>query len=571
MKTNHWKRASFEHLEARNLLATDLGNVLFLGDSITHGAGYTPPTGNYDSYRFELWKRFIDPPAVSGTAETHEFDFNFVGTQNSFFNQNRTLTHNGMTFPNIHEGHFAWTAAAINNNLDGWLQTYDADLAFIHLATNDLRIPNNLTGAVSHVSSIIDKLQADNPNITIIVAQIIPFYAGVPFVDADPSPTPVPACGPATAPAEFDTAEELQVYNDDIIAFNATVASSTSTWSTATSRVYTVNHHNDPANPGNWLPQSHYVACVHPNSGIGAQTMAERWYDGLQAIPPTVTEVRVSSTGWGTEFVNQIDPIDASQHPTDTANPGLNLGYQIPYGPGQTDTIPWHNTNQIHVTFEEEVLIDETDVSLTGIYGHTYSFPPGSVSFDDTTNTATIALPPNLTRDALTLTIADSVTDLNGNALDGEWTDNQTTPRSGNGTAGGDFVFSLNVLPGDVSQNSFIDGTDLSQTRDKRFALIGTPSYTFANGAFMADVTGNGFIDGTDLSVVRDRRFGNLFPPAAAAVDSVFEQRQGSKMVINLGSNAPATETLAEALSEDEFVRRKSSKFGLRRSTAFMA
>ena len=545
MKKRHWRLAELEKLESRRLLATDLGNVLFLGDSITHG------TGQFDSYRYELWKNFIDPPSVPNSSETFEFDFQFVGTQTAFFNSTRTLPdHNGMAFPNIHEGHLAWTTNNILNGgteghnppvdkgkLDDWLTGYDVDLAFIHLATNDLRTqltnPAGNVPSIDNIGTIIDKIQADSPTATIFVAQIIPYYK---------------------ISSSFPDQAALDGYNDNINGFNDLVESSVDDWSTSSSRVYAVNQHDldplplpgTPDDPANWIPESDYIDGVHLLSGAPSKRMADYWFDALQATPPTITDVRVSSSGWTPSFVNAIDT-------------ELNLGYRLPNGASQTDTLPWVDTDQIHITFEEEVVIDESDVSLTGIFGETYAFPPGSVTFDDSINTATISLPPNMKRDALTLTIADSVTDLTGNSLDGEWIDNQTLPRSGNGFSGGDFVFSLNILPGDATQNSFVDGNDLSLARELRFVLVGDPNF-----AFTTDVDGNGFIDGNDLSEIRDRRFDNLFPPVALA-DPLFADPPTTNTVVGkLDINAAAADKFAEEFGAGVGRRKgKFAKFGL--------
>ena len=48
--------------------------------------------------------------------------------------------------------------------------------------------------------------------------------------------------------------------------------------------------------------------------------------------------------------------------------------------------------------------------------------------------------------------LPDSVTDVAGNALDGEWDNGTDTYNSGDGAAGGDFAFRIDILPGDVNQ-----------------------------------------------------------------------------------------------------------------------
>ncbi|MCA9213609.1 MAG: hypothetical protein KDB27_11115 [Planctomycetales bacterium] len=494
------RKSHFEGLESRSLLTTNLGNILFLGDSITHGAT------DFDSYRFEFWKSLIDP-AESGTTES--FDFQFVGSQNSFFGSSRTLSHNSQDFPNIHEGHFGWNSESVLSGnplepsaqkLSDWLQTYDVDLAFIHLGTNDLkaRFAHGTSFASitrDRLASIVGQIQADSPDATILVAQIIPYYKGPPNY-----------MWPPGSDGTANTEEKLAAYNADIIELNGLIASDASSWSTSTSRVYTVDHHFDPNNPSEWLPIDHYVDqdFVHLNNNIGSDTMANRWFAAQQAIPPTVTGVRVTSSDWTASFINSVDP-------------ELGLGYPIPKGANQSAPLPWVNLTEVLVTFDQQVNISESDVTLTGTEGKTYTFPPGTVNFDAASNTASILLPANLTHDALTLTIGDTVTDLGGNALDGEWTDGSTLPRSGNGSAGGDFIYSFNVLPGDTNQDFFVSSPDLSNVRSHRFTGIGDAGYSV-----LLDVTGDGFIASGDISGVRSHRFSGLTLPAAAKVDQVF-------------------------------------------------
>jgi lysophospholipase L1-like esterase len=523
-------RVSFtEQLEPRQLMAVDLGDVLLLGDSITHGDRLT------DSYRYSLWKDFIDA----------DVDFNFVGSQDSFRKSTRVAPdYMGQTFPNIHEGHWGWAAESIINGksttapeegkLSDWVQTYDADLALIHLGTNDLKAQNNNNNKVEvtadYMEQIVTLLQADNPNVTIIIAQIIPYHNGEPN-------------------SELYTVEELAEINGRINDFNGVMASEAPGWATASSRVYVVNQHDDPNSPGDPLPVSYYFDFVHLDNDEGSPLMADRWFDAIEAIPPTVVDVRVSSTSWDDQtFIPGIDP-------------DLELGYRIPNGSGQTAALPWANIDQIHLTFEEAVTIDHSDVSLVGEMNGIYPLAAGSVTFDDSNNTATVSLPSELPRDRLTLTVFNSVVDLTGNALDGDWTDEQSLFRSGNGSAGGNFVFSFNVLPGDVNQSLFVDGEDVRAARDNRFETVGSQNYEF-----LVDVNGDGIISGPDISIIRNRRFTDLFPPALA-VDNVFADAQ----VAQFGGLIGRLE--ADSIFADKFNSRgKNAKFGIaRRTSSYLA
>ena len=75
----------------------------------------------------------------------------------------------------------------------------------------------------------------------------------------------------------------------------------------------------------------------------------------------------------------------------------------------------------------------------------------------------------------------------NGIALDGEWVNGVTPGDSGDGSAGGDFLFRFNVLPGDVDQDGAnagggVAGLDVGALLLVFFESIGSPSYNrFAN------------------------------------------------------------------------------------------
>ena len=69
----------------------------------------------------------------------------------------------------------------------------------------------------------------------------------------------------------------------------------------------------------------------------------------------------------------------------------------------------------------------------------------------------------------------DSVADVAGNQLDGEWTDAISNYPSGDGIAGGDFEFRLNVLPGNVDQIDGVDSNDEQAVRSSFGTLVDYP------------------------------------------------------------------------------------------------
>ena len=79
-------------------------------------------------------------------------------------------------FDKDHEGRGGWTSSEILNGLDDWLnETGSADIVLLSSpGGNDGLQGLPYSQAVSNINSIIDILQADNPNITIIVEQMAP-------------------------------------------------------------------------------------------------------------------------------------------------------------------------------------------------------------------------------------------------------------------------------------------------------------------------------------------------------------------------------------------------------------
>ena len=171
---------------------------------------------------------------------------------------------------------------------------------------------------------------------------------------------------------------------------------------------------------------------------------------------PRVTGIRVNSTAWDSDFRDFVDGGAAA---------GTGVGYPIPTGADQLEILPWISINQLLVTFDTDVedSLDAGDLTLSVISGvrgdgTTASIPVVVTSpfeWDSSSNTATFTLNQSIEPGRLSLQIASAdVTDSDGNGLDGEWTNGQSATNSGDGTAGGDFSFQINVLPGDVLRPS---------------------------------------------------------------------------------------------------------------------
>jgi hypothetical protein len=204
----------------------------------------------------------------------------------------------------------------------------------------------------------------------------------------------------------------------------------------------------------------------------------------LNGVPPQVVKVEVGSTAWSEAFIQHLNP----------SNPGAH-GYAIPVGSSaQSATITWKNTNQITITFTEDVHVDAGDLSLTGVSTPVYYF--SAFRYDPIAHAATWTLAAPLDRDRLRIDLdangVDPVRDLDGNILDGEWTNNGSIV-SGNGTAGGDFEFNFNVLPTDVNNSATITSFDYLYIRQLDGKTVSDSGYIAKR-----DIDGNGVIDSVD-------------------------------------------------------------------------
>jgi len=156
-------RFTLEALEPRVLLSGTPLAILPLGDSITAG------TPGYDTYRRPLHQM------LTGAG----YDVDFIGSQSGV-----TLNND---FDLDHEGHGGWRADQLINGrstqpergkLSDWLATYTPDVVLLHIGTNDFGQGQSVSSTLTDVGNIIGVLRADNSNVTIFVAQIIPANDG---------------------------------------------------------------------------------------------------------------------------------------------------------------------------------------------------------------------------------------------------------------------------------------------------------------------------------------------------------------------------------------------------------
>jgi hypothetical protein len=211
----------------------------------------------------------------------------------------------------------------------------------------------------------------------------------------------------------------------------------------------------------------------------------------LLSAAPTVLAVSVASTSWSPDFVDFVD------------NPALEIkGYTIPVGSSaQSASLTWNNLDQISIEFSEDVYIDEADLSISGINVLAYDF--SDFHYDPRACLATWTLSNDIDKDRLRLDLdangINPIRDLDLNILDGDWTNNVSTV-SGNGTAGGDFEFNLNVLPTDVNNTANVTYHDYVHIRQLDGKSTTSPGYIAKR-----DIDGSGTINSTDWQEALDR------------------------------------------------------------------
>ncbi len=197
--------------------------IMPLGDSITGSPG---------CWRALLWNNLQN----TGYTNIH-----FVGTQ--------PPQGCGIPYDGDNEGHGGALATNIVslNELPGWLSATNPDIVLMHLGTNDVWSNIATSTILAAYSTLVDQMRANNPNMKILVAQIIPM-----------NPSGCSYCA------------------QGVINLNAAIPAWARSKSTAQSPIVVVDQwtgFNDSTDT---------VDGVHPNDA-GNQKMASKWYPPLTA------------------------------------------------------------------------------------------------------------------------------------------------------------------------------------------------------------------------------------------------------------------------------------------------
>lgn len=189
-----------------------------------------------------------------------------------------------------------------------------------------------------------------------------------------------------------------------------------------------------------------------PTAVEGLNTMFARQIDGagnvgaigslsftLDTIAATVTGMFITSSSWSTAFIDTVDG----------GGPGAGNGIGVAHVAGMLP-LPWVDVQQIVVQFSEDVVgISGANIEVRDSIG---LLPVGSLAYDATTFRATIQLGVNLSFHKVRVAIRDALTDVAGNALDGD----------SSGAAGGVYNTRFDVLAGDANGDGRVLTSDLS-------------------------------------------------------------------------------------------------------------
>ena len=263
--------------------------------------------------------------------------------------------------------------------------------------------------------------------------------------------------------------------------------------------------------------------------------------------PPSVIDVLADGTDWTAAFRDELEFA------------GLGSGgYSIPVGSAlQLKSLPWTGIDRISIRFNENVTVTQGDLQLSGVAVVDYAFMPpaqGGFSYDPVTFTATWKLAAPVEADKLLIQLSDTVVDSDGNMLDGEWLDESDVYASGDGVAGGDFLFRSNVLAGDANGDAIVGSDDYTAWADN-FGLSASPA------ALRADFNGNGTVDAGDYTIWANL-FGATLPEGDPSV---------AALALSSATSLPSGAAVSAALASADTSAVDAPERSLSSSTAILA
>jgi hypothetical protein len=202
--------------------------------------------------------------------------------------------------------------------------------------------------------------------------------------------------------------------------------------------------------------------------------------------PAALDRVFVKSTRWTTQFTDYLGAHGFGASP---------WGYAAGGTPDPA-ALPWLALDQVTFRFTRDVEVTREDLTVRGASVPEYRV--NDFDYDPAARAATWTLERPVGADRLMLTLDGSVL-------------------SGPGEDAADYVFPLNVLPGDAYRDGSVNAVDLAQMRRRQSTSTdhyhGSPlGITYQ---IFVDVTGDGRINALDLAAVK-RNLNRSLPSATA-------------------------------------------------------
>ncbi len=167
---------------------SDTARIVSIGDIVTQG-------GNGQAgYRAPLIQLLAGGNIGGANPGARSFDVRFVGSHRTTYDFSPWVDNypEGLAQQPMHEGHAGWTTRQMINGFPGaqiqtgagkladWLRGYTADIALLHLGSDDARAqtgnpqPDFAGRARAEIGAVIDALRADNPHIVVLLAKPVP-------------------------------------------------------------------------------------------------------------------------------------------------------------------------------------------------------------------------------------------------------------------------------------------------------------------------------------------------------------------------------------------------------------
>ena len=229
------------------------------------------------------------------------------------------------------------------------------------------------------------------------------------------------------------------------------------------------------------------------------------WYTG-RPFAGSGSSGTPAAIGSAPQVVNVVVSGSTSQHDAYSFDTIDGSGEQL-------RTVPVGGADTLSITFSELVNISVDSLDIVGLTSGEVltldsSYGEDGFSYDPVTSTATWRFDAWTKGDNYLISVRDSVTDPDGNLLDGEWTNPATvttasgavsTFPSGDGSPGGHFNFVVTILPGDADRDGTVGAADFG-IFNANHESGSTPqgSLLFSQG----DFTGDGRVDAADAGVM---------------------------------------------------------------------